>query len=231
MATPQKAVCGELWIWDALSDCAVWRRWLALSSAFPCKRKLVESSNETALHMLSVMCVPVFGTTACAHTGVCACVCVCVCVCVRARAQDSFTLESSAPCRAGLYSWHPPDCTQLSKWICLADHVDSSVCFWFQLMESVPLMTIHFLCRIPTAAKTMQCYEFWLWTFWRMTEEIQEESRQKNLILAPALPPHVPLQPHRLSLSMERWSHQSPLHVTDVHWCEVSFRRSVSVSG
>lgn len=109
------------------------------------------------------------------YRGVCARGGVCVCV----RAQESFTLESSAPCRAGLHSWHPPDCAQLSKWICLADHVDSSVCFWFQLMESVSLMTIHFLCRIPTAAKTMRCCGFWLWTFWRMTEETREESQHK----------------------------------------------------
>lgn len=49
MATPQKAVCGELWIWDALSDCTVRRKWQALSSAFLCERKLVNSSTETAL--------------------------------------------------------------------------------------------------------------------------------------------------------------------------------------
>ena len=30
MATSQKAVCGELWIRDALPDCGVWRRWLTL---------------------------------------------------------------------------------------------------------------------------------------------------------------------------------------------------------
>lgn len=173
MATPQKAVCGELWIWDALSDCAVWRRWLALSSVFLCKRKLVESSNETALHMLSLMCVPAFGPRAC--------VCVWVCVCV--HAQGSFTLEASAPCRAARHSWHPPGCTQLSKWICLADHVDSSVCFGFQLIDSMPLMTVHFCSEFQQPCTT-QCTPSWLWNFDVHTQNV-------FCHMPPPKPPHL----------------------------------------
>lgn len=150
MATPQKAVRGELWIWDALSDCAVWKRWLALSSAFLCKRKLVESSNETALHMLSLMCVLVFATIVCVSSGMHVCV----------RAQESCTLESSAPCRAARHSWHPPDFTELSKWLCLADHADSSVCFGFQLMELVPLVTINFCLEFMYLCKNRACMLF-----------------------------------------------------------------------
>lgn len=187
MATPQKAVCGELWIWDPLSDCAVWRRWLALSSAFLCKRKLMESSNETALHMLSLMCVPVFGSTACVSVGVRVCVCV--------HAQESFTLESSAPCRAACHSWHPPDCTQLSKWICLADHVDSSVCFGFQLMESVPLMTIHF-CPEFQQQRTVQYRVFWLWNFDKWQRNHTRTTGTKSFFASCPLPTSPPVYFH-----------------------------------
>lgn len=96
--------------------------------------------------------------------------------CMRAHAEESFTLESSAPCRAARHSWHPPDCTQLSKRICLADHVDSSVCFGFQLMESVPLMTIHLSSEFRQR-RTMQPCVFWFWKFWRMAEETHKEDQ------------------------------------------------------
>lgn len=74
------------------------------------------------------------------------------CMCV--HGQESFTLESSAPCRAACPSWHPPGCTELSKWICLGDHISAD---GISATDDDSFRT-----WIPTAIKKMQTCVIWI---------------------------------------------------------------------